>query len=427
MNKQFISKVKNLKHFLLSQINKIEKDTIQRNRKINLKHIIYTCFNKFINHSSYSDAVGNLNIDILDLDKNITTQGFVQRKNNINPDKFLELNNNILNEIYKKKTKKYLIVDGSHLHFNKCLEKEGFKSGSNRNTYTKAIISGLKDYDNNIPINYQLNKNMNEREAFIKQLNYVDVNNILLFDRGYPSNILIKKLENKNIKYIIREKKTTLHVRHLIKNNLDEYYFNKNNSKCKVVKYTLNNTSNNKKPMEYYILTNILDMSIEDLKINYAKRWNIETHFKELKYTTSLGNITAKTENSVLQEIYINNLIYILNSYFKSLFIDYLLIKCNDKYKLNEKFCIKTFSCKILSILLFKDISFNRKNSDLLNIYKSIIVISNNIYMFSDEYRFTERIFKGPINKWKYSKKKIKIKDEDNSENKKVLDEVSII
>ena len=39
MNKQFISKVKTLKHFLLSQINKIKKDTRQRNRKINLKHI----------------------------------------------------------------------------------------------------------------------------------------------------------------------------------------------------------------------------------------------------------------------------------------------------------------------------------------------------------------------------------------------------
>ena len=61
-----------------------------------------------------------------------------------------------------------------------------------------------------------------------------------------------------------------MHVRHLIKNNLDEYYFNNNNFKCKVVKYILNDTSNNKnnkKPMEYYILTNILDMSIEDLHL----------------------------------------------------------------------------------------------------------------------------------------------------------------
>ena len=67
MNKQFITKVKNFLNFLILQINTLEKDTIQRYRKINLKHIIYTCFNKFINHSSYNDAVGNLNLDILDL------------------------------------------------------------------------------------------------------------------------------------------------------------------------------------------------------------------------------------------------------------------------------------------------------------------------------------------------------------------------
>lgn len=239
--------------------------------------------------------------------------------------------------------------------------------------------------------------------------------------------------KKQNIKYIIREKKTTLHVRHLIKNNLDEYYFCKNNFKCKVVKYLLKDKQNDKqntkktKLNEYYILTNILDMSIEDLKNNYAKRWNIETHFRELKYTTSLGNITAKTENSVLQEIYINNLIYILNSYFKSLFVDYLLIKCNDKYKLNEKFCIKTFSCKILNILLFNDIKFNKKNIDLLNIYKSIIVISNNIYMYDEKDRSTERFCKGPINKWKYSKKKIKIKNKTKNNNNKLLCKITTV
>ena len=63
----------------------------------------------------------------------------------------------------------------------------------------------------------------------------------------------------------------------------------------------------------------------------------------------------------------------------------------------------------------------------MLNIYKSIIVISNNIYMYSDEYRSSERIFKGPINKWKYNKNKIKYKNNTKAENKKTLCNISIV
>ena len=52
-------------------------------------------------------------------------------------------------------------------------------------------------------------------------------------------------------------------------------------------------------------------MSINELKNNYKKRWDIETHFRDLKH--------KKTENTLLQELYINNLVYILISYFKKI------------------------------------------------------------------------------------------------------------
>jgi len=98
-------------------------------------------------------------------------------------------------------------------------------------------------------------------------------------------------------------------------------------------------------------------MSIDELKNNYKKRWDIETHFKELKYKTSIGKITSKTENTVLQELYINNLIYILNTYFKKIFIDEILLQDNDKYKINNSFSINTLFKDILKILFFEDLN----------------------------------------------------------------------
>ena len=189
-----------------------------------------------------------------------------KKKNKIDNNLFLKLNNNILNDIYKNvnKNNRYILVDGSHVTMYKELDKYGFKYGSKKKTYTKCKISGIKDYNNNIPINYKINKDMNERQGFIEQLEYIDCNDILIFDRGYPDNKLLKILNDKNFNYIMRYKKSDLNVKFLIKNNLNEYYFNVNDKKNKVVKYIIN-----EKP--YYLLTNLISMSIDELKNNYKK------------------------------------------------------------------------------------------------------------------------------------------------------------
>jgi hypothetical protein len=242
MNSSFTKNLLKIKNLLLNNFNIIDNNITKRNRKINFNHIIYTCFNKFINHTSYDIEVGELNKHVLDLNNNISKQGFTQKKNKIDNNLFLQLNNNILNNIYQDITKKprHILVDGSHLTMNKNLDKYGFKYGSKNKTYTKCKISGIKDFDNNIPINYKLNKNMNERSAFIEQLDFIDCNDILIFDRGYPDTKLLKILNDKNFNYIMRYKKNDLNVKKLINNNLEEYYFEINNKKNKVIRYFIN-------------------------------------------------------------------------------------------------------------------------------------------------------------------------------------------
>jgi hypothetical protein len=397
ISNSFKTKIKNFQKILLNSIKLIDNEITIRNRKIDFRHILYVSFNKFINNTSYNIEVAELNKNVLPVNKNITPQGLNQKKIKINNELFLKLNNNILNYLYKDKinyTKnRHILIDGSQLHLNKCLIKDGFKYGSKRKTFTKAMISGIKDYDNDIPLNYTLNKNMNEREALEQQVNYFNKTDILILDRGYPSIKMSKFFCDNNLHYIVRYKKNSVNTKFLIKNNLDEYIFNINNIKHKIVRYFINN-----KP--YYLLTNLIDMNIEDLKNNYKKRWNIETHFRDLKYITSLGNITAKKQNTVLQEIYINHLIYILVSFFKKIFIDELMNNLNNIYKLNNKYCIKTFCKDILLILLFKDLNKN----NIENIFKII----NNIItvkFYNKENRTYERIIKGPLKKTTYNKK----------------------
>jgi len=106
MDKTFYKKIVKFQSFLIDNFKIIDEDVTKRNRKINFNHIIYTCFNKFINHTSYDIEVGELNKHVLKLGVKITKQGFVQRKNKIDNSLFLKLNNNVLNYIYNDIPKK---------------------------------------------------------------------------------------------------------------------------------------------------------------------------------------------------------------------------------------------------------------------------------------------------------------------------------
>ena len=61
MNSSFTKNLLKIKNLLLNNFNIINNNITKRNRKINFNHIIYTCFNKFINHTSYDIEVGELN------------------------------------------------------------------------------------------------------------------------------------------------------------------------------------------------------------------------------------------------------------------------------------------------------------------------------------------------------------------------------
>jgi len=94
-------------------------------------------------------------------------------------------------------------------------------------------------------------------------------------------------------------------------NNINDYKFINKIINNRIVNYRVDNSED-----EYYLLTN-LTYSINELKDLYWKRWSVEIHFKESKYNLALNTINLKTENSLIQEIYIHNLIFILYYYFK--------------------------------------------------------------------------------------------------------------
>ena len=176
-------------------------------------------------------------------------------------------------------------------------------------------------------------------------------------------------------------------------NNINSYIFNTKNINYKTVSYKVNNSEE-----DYYLFTNLIYKSIEELKDLYWKRWKVELHFKESKYNLSLNNINLKTENSLKQEIYIHNLLFILYYFFNIENNDYCL---KNKYKLNNKIGIKIFSEDIIYLLIFNKLT----NSCFEKIKKYFKLILMNIVYIPDIKPQFERKRKRPYGKWYFSKK----------------------
>ena len=68
----------------------------------------------------------------------------------------------------------------------------------------KVLLSTILDYETGIPINISIHKDYNEREAFVKQLKYINSGDIVIFDRGYFSQEFVYELNKRNINYLFR-------------------------------------------------------------------------------------------------------------------------------------------------------------------------------------------------------------------------------
>jgi len=390
-----IDKIKKFQKILNSNIKNINNKIIKRNRKIDFKDIIYGSIYKIVNNTSYEDVTVQINKNFINknINNKVTKSAFIQKRNDIPNEYFLNINNSFINYIYENiKKPRIIAVDGSFLNLYKSFDKYGYEYASDNKSYCKAIISCLYDIENKIPINYYLFKKRDERDAFKEQIKYLRKGDTVIFDRGYFSYDIIDILNKKSINYIFRLKYNKKEVQLMKNNNLNEYIFKNKNIDFKVVNYRVKDSDE-----DYYLFTNLIYKSIDDLKDLYWKRWKVELHFKESKYNLSLNNINLKTENSLKQEIYIHNLLFILY-YFLNIDNNNLI---KTKYKINNKTGIKIFSENIIYLLIFQKLT----NSCFQKIKKFFdLILINVIYITEIRPKF-ERKRKRPYGKWYFSKK----------------------
>jgi hypothetical protein len=260
--------------------------------------------------------------NINEKDESITKQGYSQARQKIAPTAFIKMADAIITWFYKdddfKTFRGYRLcaIDGTILQVGSSKElKEEFDCVNNSNiNIALGLASGIYDIENDMMLTSKITKYTKGERALaielIEQLKNIGLkNDLILFDRGYPSSELIKYLDNNDIKYLMRASSSFFKAVNEAKkeDQVVDVKIDKESVKIRVIRFILESGE------EEILITNLIheDYGIKDFKELYFRRWTIETKFDEIKNRLQIENFTGTTALAVKQDFYAS--IYLSN------------------------------------------------------------------------------------------------------------------
>lgn len=286
-----------------------------RNRKMPFPKLL-----KYLLSMIKTSTQAALNVFFEEENITMSQQALSKARSKFNHTPFLKLFIAVRNALYGESNRPYLerfedkyyliAIDGSELalpNIPKLREKFG-GTGSKASSPT-ARISAAYDVLNDYLIDADITPlSTDERTHAFRHIDAVekiiDPTQILyLFDRGYPSEELIRRLSNQS-HYLMR-------VRAKFNRKIDQLPLGSyvitmyGDIRVRVFKFTLPSGE-----IEM-LISNLFDLPDEEFKPLYFKRWRIEIKYDVVKNKLELPNFNGFTENIILQDFWIS--MYMLN------------------------------------------------------------------------------------------------------------------
>jgi hypothetical protein len=246
---------------------------------------------------------------------NITKQAFSQARQKVSPKAFIHMLNQVNRWYYKEtpfeKYREYrlIAIDGTVLEINDTEELRnefGYIENQNKKV-ARARASALYDVENDMIIcskltHYRCGEREIAENLIDEMINLGSYNDLILFDRGYPSKDFITFIESRRLKYLMRVSSGFLKVV-INAPNQDQIIEAKHKDKVlkmRVIKFELESG------IIETLVTNLFDetISVEDFKELYFKRWGIEVKYNEIKNKLQVENFTGKTVIAIEQDFY---------------------------------------------------------------------------------------------------------------------------
>ena len=312
--------------------------------------------------------------------------------------------NQLINEL-KKKNINFVFRISKHInyyinnkeHINKT--KEGniiIESDNNYNKKLNLFWYHTRNYKNkDIELektNTKINDNKNNILELKKKINELEININNIFNENKSLIIKINNLRSKNKS--IKDFEDKIKQNRINRNNLKKELSILNEKKIEL-NNILNEFYNSKKELEldiksnYIILTNLTTKSIDDIKVIYKKRWEVETHFRFAKKLFKFDSMNTKNIKYVKQNILITQFIFIIEGY-----IEYILNKkINKKNKMiNRTKSFESLKNKLLYLILKNSLIQN----NIPEIIKLILAIIITLLEIKLNLKYKPRIRKRP-------------------------------
>jgi hypothetical protein len=322
--------------------HRLSKKAFTRKCLLDFKFLVIFILNQL--KKSNASEIDSTN-QFLNLNKNFTKSALSKARRKFSAKAFIELNDVLVDEFYKKtcNIKRFFgfnvfAIDGSKFQLPESDElksKFGCTSNQTDSEMNMCLVSQLVDVSTGIILHatigpykeserFLAGKNI---ELLIKKVNNLSnlFNSILLFDRGYPSILLISKLFYNKINYLMRcgrgflkeindfvdsgKKDGVIEInpKRLSKREREElliecpgFDLNKKIS-IRIVVVILNTGE------KEVLLTSLLDSKKYKLRIFkkfYFLRWGIETSYGFEKVRAEIENFSGKSQIVIEQDIH---------------------------------------------------------------------------------------------------------------------------
>lgn len=314
----------------------------------------------------------------------ITSSAFTQQRHKLTPEVFKDMNSLLVKEFYLDneervqlwKRFRLLSVDGSKitLPFSEELKQE-FGTAHNKNAIADLIharVSVLYDVLNHLVIDSLLtNPEKGEITLAHQHVKHIEKDDLIIFDRGYPSFELAHEIYHKKAHFVFRcrhdfNNVTKQFISSGIKEAIVEIYptqsgsfKGKNITRKSKLKVRLINIPLESGESEL-LMTSLIDMEkypYELFKPLYFVRWNVETFYNRIKNILALENFSGLCTNAIEQDFHCAMFI----SNVQSLIIEEAKSKveenCNGrkyKYKINTSVSLGFMKYRIIDLFLKK-------------------------------------------------------------------------
>jgi len=259
-----------------------------------------------------------------------TSSAFIQNRKKINPDVFKHLTSVIVKHFYTKdndglklfKGFRILACDSSTITLpftGEFKERYGVAKNASTLDVAQAKVSVLYDVLNELVLDIDLDKSrFSERDLALRHKSYWQPNDLIIYDRGYPSFEFINEHVQAGIDYLMRVKtshsnlikafiaggkksETILMRPDQVKSFKGKPYTRKHIIQVRLIRVDLPGDETE------VLITSLLDSQKYPAKMFmrlYFMRWGVETFYDELKNKLKVEYFSGYSDNTIRQDLF---------------------------------------------------------------------------------------------------------------------------